>query len=74
MTVPLLALAGENRTVTVHDLAGPRLIAVQVSPVVVNAVGPISVTASTPVTGPPELASVNVCETGQPGFHLAVVV
>ncbi len=59
VTVP--ALAGVNRTATVHDLRGPKLVAVQVSLVTVKAAEPESLTARTPLA-PPELVSVNVCE------------
>jgi hypothetical protein len=61
-TVP--ALAGANRTVTVHVLPGPRLR--QVSPAMVKAAAPVSVTRSLPVADQPELASVNVRETACP--------
>ena len=59
VTVP--ALAGANRTVTVHVLPGARLL--HVSPVMVNAADPVSVTVSLPVADRPELARANVCET-----------
>ena len=54
------ALAGANRTVTVHFLPGPRVL--HVSPVMVNTAAPSNVTRSLPVACPPELASVNVCD------------
>jgi len=53
-------LAGANRTVTVHDVLGPRLVAVQVSAVMVNAADSDSVTVSVRLAWPPVLASVNV--------------
>src|SRR5215469_5280575 len=62
VTVP--ARAGANRTVTVHVLPGPRLW--QLSPVMVNAAGPASLTRSLPVAFVPLLASVNVCEAARP--------
>jgi hypothetical protein len=58
VTLPLLA--GANCTVTVHDLPGPKLVSVQVSAVIVNAADPGTVTVSTLLPLPPELASVNV--------------
>ena len=53
-------LAGANRTVTVHVLPGLRRW--QVSPVMVNAAAPASLTRSLPVSHPPVLASVNASE------------
>ena len=55
-------LAGVNRTVTVQVLPGARLL--QVSPVMVNAAEPVSVTVSLPVADRPELARANVCDAG----------
>ncbi len=47
-------------TVTVQDAPRARLVPVQVSPVVVNAAAPSSVTVSGPVASPPELARVKL--------------
>ena len=59
-------LAGANCTVTVQVPLAARLVPVQVSPVMVNAAEPVSVSVSVPVAWLPVLASVNVCETGCP--------
>ena len=53
-------LARANRTVTVHDVLGPMLVAVQVSAVMVNAADSDNVTVSARLALPPVLASVNV--------------
>jgi hypothetical protein len=53
--------------VTVHDLPGPRLVALQASCVVVNAAEPDSAIVSAPEAVPPELLSVNSCDTLSPG-------
>jgi hypothetical protein len=56
------------RTVTVHDLLGPRLVPLQLSTVFVNALGDPetgdSVIASAPVAAPPEFVSLNVLSAG----------
>src|SRR5262245_54566050 len=54
---------GAYSTVTVHDLRGPRLVSLQVSSVIESSGGPVSVTVSAADADPPELVSVNVCET-----------
>jgi hypothetical protein len=59
-------VAGANCTVTVHDFSGPRLVAVQLSAVMVNAAEPDNATVSTALADPPELASVNVCDAVWP--------
>src|SRR6516225_9665151 len=58
--------AGANRTVTVHDVPGPRLVAVQVSAVMVNAADPDSVTVTARLALPPVLASVTVWAAAWP--------
>ena len=50
---------GANRTVTVHDLPGPRLVPVQVSAATLKAAEPATETVKTPEALPPLLASVN---------------
>ena len=62
VTVPLRP--GANRTVTVHVLPGPRLW--HLSPVMVNAAEPASLTPSLPVAFVPTLASTNVCKAARP--------
>src|SRR5438874_2407454 len=59
-TVTVPDVAGVTRTVTVHVLPGARLL--QVSPVMVNAAAPVSLTVSRPVADRPELVRVNACE------------
>ena len=61
VAVRLAVLVGANRTVTVHVFPGFSVWR-QVSPVMVNAAGPVSRTRSLPVAAPPVLASVNVRE------------
>ncbi|HEU4734271.1 MAG TPA: hypothetical protein VFT22_40545 [Kofleriaceae bacterium] len=48
--------------VTLHDLFGPRLVALQLSAVFVNAAELDRLMVSAPVAEPPELVSVNVCD------------
>ena len=55
-----------ERFAAAHGIVLHELMPVQVSPVTVNAAAPVSVSVSTPVAVPPELASVNVCETACP--------
>src|SRR6476620_6037299 len=50
---------GANRTVTVHDLPGPRLVPVQVSAATLKAAEPATETVKAPEALPPLLASVN---------------
>ena len=50
---------GVNRTVTVQDLPGPKLVPEQVSAVTLNAVDPNTWTVSELDARPPVLASVN---------------
>jgi hypothetical protein len=57
------AALGLYWTVTFHDFRGPTLVAVQVSAVFVYAADPDSATVSAAVALPPELVSVNVCDT-----------
>src|SRR5215467_5791447 len=59
VTTPVLG--GENCTVTVHDLPGPRSVPLQVSVVTVKATEPDSMTLSSGTADPPVFASVNVC-------------
>ena len=55
-------LVGPKLTVTVQDAPCARLVPVQVSPVVVKAAEPATVTVRGPVARPPELARVKLCE------------
>ncbi len=66
VSVAVPAAVGANCTATVHCWPGPRLVAVQVSLVMVNAPEPDSVTVSALLADPPLLVSVNVCETAFP--------
>jgi hypothetical protein len=56
VTVP--RLVGANRTLTVQDLPGPRLLPLQRSPVMENPAAPATITFNRPVACPPELARV----------------
>jgi hypothetical protein len=64
VTVP--RLVGANRTLTMQDLPGPRLLPLQRSPMMENAAAPASLTFSRPVARPPELASVNLWDAVSP--------
>ena len=55
-------MAGVYRTVTLHDLFGPRLVPVQLSAVLVKAPEPASVIFSTAVAESPKLVRVNALE------------
>ena len=66
VAVPAAALEGANCTVIVQVPPAVRLMPVQVSPVMVNAAAPVTVSVSAPVAEPPELASVNVFEIACP--------
>jgi hypothetical protein len=60
------AVVGAYWMVTVHDLFGPRLLAVHVSVVFENADEPVSETVSAAVAEPPEFVSVNVFDAVVP--------
>jgi len=49
-----------------HDWPGPRLVPVQVSPLLVNPAWPVSVTASVPLAVAPVLANVKAWDAGRP--------
>jgi hypothetical protein len=57
---------GAYRSVTTHDLSGPRLVPVQPSDVTVNVAGPDNDTVNAAVAEPPVFISVNVCDWTSP--------
>ncbi len=60
VTVP--GLVGANRTLTVQDLPGRRLLRLQVSPVMENAAAPANRSRSVPLARLPVLVRVKVWE------------
>ena len=64
------AVVGAYRTVMKHDFLGPRLFALQVSPVIVKVDEPASAITSALVAAPPELARRNCCDAVCPALRL----
>ena len=64
VTVP--GLAGANRTLTVQDLPGRRLLRVQVSPVMENAAAPANRSRSGPRACPAAIDRTERVHAGQP--------